>query len=49
MDKLQYFNWDEIEAMYTDKGSMVPFSALHNFIRKWEPVNWDKNPWNAFV
>lgn len=49
MDKLRYFSWDQIELMCKHEESMVPFSALRNFIRKWYHVNWEKNPWNAYV
>lgn len=49
MDKLRYFNWNQIETMCRREKSMVPFTALRNFIRKWNNVDWDRNPWNASV
>lgn len=49
IDELEWFNWDEIKTICKHKNSKAPFSALRNFIRKWDHVNWDENPWDAFV
>ena len=49
MDRLGYFNWDQIEKMCKREKSKVPFSALRNFIRKWHNVDWDRNPWGASI